>query len=462
MLREKSAFYEELTQTGLQELQKSMSKVLGLAVGLMYPDGRPLTDAANRCPFCALLQSNPKARARCEACSAACAKAAAAAGEGVLQTCHAGLAHLAVPLKVAGETVAVALGGNVALQPLTREAVAQLAREAGIDPEKLLEAAESVPLWTEEQLRASVAVVGQVAHTVAQLLYAKQELGRKMDQLTGLFEFSKTVSGSLDVGEVARRALLTVLELTGATSGSVVMLPEALGVAEVAATVESSEEFRVVPSGEVVAAVSREAQAIRFNGRPEGSTPEERRPAVALPLMVGGNVTGVLTIAGRPEGAGFDEDEVAYLTTLGTSLGLALENARLFRKLQMRAAMLERLIQVGQVVSGSLDVDVVVESALRSVRDVLRTECCALRLLDEETGELVLRGSLGMSLELRAKVSRVKPEGTVLEKVLRTGEPVVVEDLTAGGRVCICHTGQVRCVRLPWCRYAFEQRFWGR
>ncbi len=67
MLREKSVFYEELTQTGLQELQKSISEVLGLAIRLRYPDGRPLTEGGNRCHFCALLQSNPKAQARCEA-----------------------------------------------------------------------------------------------------------------------------------------------------------------------------------------------------------------------------------------------------------------------------------------------------------------------------------------------------------------------------------------------------------
>lgn len=432
MLKEKSAFYEELRQIGLHELQESMSRALGLAVMLAYPDGRPLTEPSNLCPFCAMLGANPEARARCAASRVASAEAAAAVGEEILHTCHAGLMHLAVPLRVSGETVAVVLGGNVAVRPLPEETVMQLARETGIDPEKLLEAAGVVPVWTEERLRAVMAVVRNLTEMVAQLLYAKQELGRKVGELAALFEFGQTVSGSLEIAEVARRALQSVLELTGATSGSVVMLPQALGLsgAEVAAAVESRDEFRVVPPGEVVAAVEREARAAHFDGRPGSGTPEERRPAVVLPLMVGARVTGVLTIAGRPEGAGFAEDETAFLTTLGTSLGLALENARLFRELQLRAAMLERLIEVGRVVSGSLNVDVVVESALASVRDVLGAERCALRLLDEETGELVLRGSLGMGAELRARAGRVRPEGTLLGKVLESGEPVVVEDVS--------------------------------
>ncbi|MFZ5925253.1 MAG: PocR ligand-binding domain-containing protein [Bacillota bacterium] len=449
MTEHKSVFYQELKQVGFQELQESMSRALGLAAMVAYPDGRPLTEPSNLCSFCAMLSRNPEARARCAASREVSARAAVAAGEEVLQTCHAGLVNLAVPLQVAGETIAVVLGGNVALRPLAEEAVARLARETGIDREELLAVARAVPVWTQERLRTVVAVVQRLTGTVAQLLYAKQELGRKADELATLFEFSQTVSGSLEVAEVARRALQAVLRLTGTTSGSVVMLGEALpggAGAEVAATLESCDEFRVVPSGEVVAAVERETHAVHFNSGPGGGTREERRPALALPLIVGGKATGVLTIAGRPEGAGFAEDEAAFLTTLGTSLGLALENARLFRELQLRAAMLERLIEVGRVVSSSLDVDVVVESALGSVRDVLGAQWCALRLLDEETGELVLKASLGMGAELQARAGRVRPEGTVLGKVLETGEPVVVEDLTAGGSE----------VRLPY--YSAEVR----
>ncbi|MEW6106572.1 MAG: HD domain-containing phosphohydrolase [Bacillota bacterium] len=429
-------FYQELKQIGFQELQENMSRALGLAIMVAHPDGRPLTEPSNLCPFCALVNASPEGLARCAASRAACAKAAEAAGKEVLKTCHAGLVHLAVPLKVAGETVAAILCGNVALRPLAEEEVTRLARETGIDREKLLAVARAAPLWTEERLRTVTAAVQRVTDTVAQLLYAKQELGRKADGLAALFEFSQTVAGSLEVAEVGQRALQAVLKLTGATSGSVVMLGEAVpGVAnaEVAATLESCDELRVVPSGKIVAAVERETRAVHFNSRPGGGTRKERRPAVAIPLIVGGKATGVLTIAGRPEGAGFAEDETAFLIALGTSLGLALENARLFRELKLRVAMLERLIETGRVVSSSLDVDVVVESALESVRDVLGAQWCALRLLDEETGELVLKASLGMSAELQARAGRVRPEGTVLGKVLETGKPVVVEDLTAGG-----------------------------
>jgi len=221
--------------------------------------------------------------------------------------------------------------------------------------------------------------------------------------------------------------------LTGATSGSVVMLTEVMPgstESETAATLEPCNELRLVPAGDIVAIVKREGRAVHFDSCPEGNTPEERRPAVAIPLTVGGKVTGILTLAGRPEGARFTEDETIFLTTLGTSLGLALENARLFRQLQAKATKLERLIEVGKMISSSLNIDQVLESALMSLRDVLGAQWCALRLLDKDTGKLVLKASLGMSSKLQASISRVRPDGTLLGKVLQTGKPIVVEDLT--------------------------------
>lgn|GEM_PF-4717294 len=429
------SYYEELKQAGLQELQDRMSRALGLAALVTCPDGRPLTAPSNLSPFCALLNASPEGRSRCEASRAVSARAAAAAGEEVLHTCHAGLVHLAVPLRVADETVAVVLGGNVALRPLGEEAVARLARETGLDPGELGAAADALPVWPEERLRAAGALVGVVTETVSRLVYAAREVRKKADEIAFLFDFSRTVSGSLQVSEVARRALEAVLGLTGATSGSVVMLDEVtpeITTVETAATLEPCHDFRVVPAGEIVAAVQREARAAHFDSRPDSSKPEERRPAVAIPLMVGGKVTGVLTIAGRPEGARFTEEEAVFLTSLGASLGLALENARLFRQLQARATMLERLVEVGQVISSSLDVNQVLASALASVKDLLGVEWCVLRLLDEETGELVLKASLGMSEGLQARVGRIRPDGNLLGKVLATGEPVTVEDLTAG------------------------------
>ncbi|MDQ0286033.1 putative nucleotidyltransferase with HDIG domain [Desulfofundulus luciae] len=414
----------------LQKLQETMSRALGLSALIAYPDGRLLTEITNLCSFCALINNNPEGKARCAASRAATVRAAASAGKAVTHTCHAGLVHLATPLNVAGELAAVLMGGSVALQELAKEAVLQLARETGIGHEELLAAAIKVPVWSEERLSAATGMMQAVAETVARLLYTGQELQKKVNELTALFEFSKTVSSSLEVAEAARQGLEAVLGLTGAAGGSVLMLDEAepgAATAEVAAALEPDNGPGIIPAGEIIAAVGREAAAAHFDD--EKNAAEGKRPAVAVPLTVGGRVTGVLTLAGRPGGQHFTGEETVFLTTLGTALGLALENARLFRRVQERAAMLERLLEVGQVVSGSFDADRIIEAALGGVRDVLGARWCVLRLLDESTGDLVLRGNVGMSPGLQVETGRIRPDGNLLGEVLQKGEPVVVEDL---------------------------------
>ncbi|MEW5921762.1 MAG: hypothetical protein AB1796_12620, partial [Bacillota bacterium] len=52
-------------------------------------------------------------------------------------------------------------------------------------------------------------------------------------------------------------------------------------------------------------------------------------------------------------------------------------------------------------------------------RTVLGAQWCVLHLLDEETGELALKASLGMSAALQERAGRVRPEGSLLDEVLR-------------------------------------------
>jgi len=216
---------------------------------------------------------------------------------------------------------------------------------------------------------------------------------------------------------VARYALREVLQLTGATSGSVVMLGERTlagsTATEVAAALEV-EECCTVPSGEIVAAVERETRAVRFNSRPEGVTAEERRPAIALPLVVGGKVTGVLTIAGRPEGLGFSEEEEAFLTTLGASLGLALENARLYSSLR------EHYMRIVQALAAALEAkDVYTQGHSLWVARWARACAQVLGLTAEEQEQVYLAGLLHDIGKIGVNENILAKPGSLTEEELR-------------------------------------------
>lgn len=139
---------------------------------------------------------------------------------------------------------------------------------------------------------------------------------------------------------------------------------------------------------------------------------------------------------GTSKGAEFSEDEARFLSVLRTSLDLAME-----RGLEEKAAMLKKLIEVGQMISSSLEVDVVIKYTLQSLKEIVGAKWCVLGLHDEETGEMVLNGSPGFSKELQGKAERMPAEDTILGEVLKTAQPLFVEDLAKYDR----------SLRLPYC-----------
>jgi putative nucleotidyltransferase with HDIG domain len=138
---------------------------------------------------------------------------------------------------------------------------------------------------------------------------------------------------------------------------------------------------------------------------------------------------GGVTLDDKTKGLEFSEDEAHFLSVLRESLDLAIDRGQ-----EENAAMLRKLIEIGQKISSSLEMDVIIESTLKSLKEVVGVKWCALGLRDKKTGEIVLKGSLGFSKESQEKAVQVQVEGTILGEVMKTAQPLVIEDLTKHDR----------------------------
>jgi len=135
----------------------------------------------------------------------------------------------------------------------------------------------------------------------------------------------------------------------------------------------------------------------------------------------------------------FGEDEARFLDVLRTSLDLAIDRGQ-----EENAEMLRKLIEIGQKISSSLEMDVIIESTLKSLKEVVGVEWCVLALRDKKTGEIVLKGSLELSKESQGKAEQVQAEGMILGEVMKTGQPLVIEDFANyEGSLCLpdCSNG---------------------
>ncbi len=122
--------------------------------------------------------------------------------------------------------------------------------------------------------------------------------------------------------------------------------------------------------------------------------PDERPPRswLGVPLIVGEQATGVIAVQSYRENA-YDESDVRLLGTLASSMGVALENARLFEETnrllaetQQRNAELAIINEVGQALARQLEAGAIAELVGAKAGELFSADATSVVLYDRETG----------------------------------------------------------------------------
>ena len=115
------------------------------------------------------------------------------------------------------------------------------------------------------------------------------------------------------------------------------------------------------------------------------------KSAVTVPILGSDRVLGTIILENYEREDAFGESEVRLLTTVAASMGVALENARLFdetqrllKETEQRAAELAVINSIQQGVAAELDFQAIVDLVGDKLREVLRTEDIGIRWYDEK------------------------------------------------------------------------------
>jgi K+-sensing histidine kinase KdpD len=147
------------------------------------------------------------------------------------------------------------------------------------------------------------------------------------------------------------------------------------------------------------------------------------RSMLGVPLVVEGEVRGVLHVGSLVPRA-FGEDEVELLQLVGDRAALAIEHARVFEAERSAREQIEHVQAVTDAALAHLDVSELLNVLLPRIRDILRTDTCAVLLLDEDTNELVARAALGIEEEVGVRI----PLGAGFAgRVAAEGRPMVID-----------------------------------
>ncbi len=177
---------------------------------------------------------------------------------------------------------------------------------------------------------------------IAQNRLLTDEVKRRVDQLAAITTVAASVSQSLDLNNVLKTALQAVLDITSAEAGGISMIEPETGEVVLRAQQGWMNDFVNtrsirVPlgmgmSGRVIAAdnvivwndleQASELHVPSFRDEPFGSI-------VMAPMHARGRIVGLLSLMSAKKNA-FNEEIVSVLRAIADTVGVALENARLY------------------------------------------------------------------------------------------------------------------------------------
>jgi len=179
------------------------------------------------------------------------------------------------------------------------------------------------------------------------LISKLKSIEERVDRLGLLSQLSQILNSTLDHQEVRRRAIEAATKLMKAEAGSLLLIDEAKQQLyfEVALGDREEEIKRITLSlGEGIAGwVAQNGEPLivnapekdpRFFKGVDERTDFKTRNLMCVPVKVKEKVIGVLEAINKKEGKGFDQEDLALLTSLADQVAIALDNARLYQELE--------------------------------------------------------------------------------------------------------------------------------
>ena len=241
------------------------------------------------------------------------------------------------------------------------------------------------------------------------------------------YQAGEALTAGTDVQKMLHVILNLVKNLTEAIGCSIVVFEEDIQVIKLSEGLDNEDEFFKHPLFEQV---RNEGKAKFISDLQEAKVlndGREIRSVLALPLNFKGKTIGVLGIyLASPHH--YEEKEINLLTSFANQTAVAIDNARLFSELQRHDKTLEALYSIDRVVSQTLDIEEILQSALARAMECIDADSGSIHLLDETGENLILKTHSGLlSHEFISTINKLKMGEGVTGRAARMQKPEAVD-----------------------------------
>ena len=286
--------------------------------------------------------------------------------------------------------------------------------------------------------------IGQIISSGLERASLYTENVNRLDEQKTLYSITQEIASRLELKVILEKIIKSAIKLLKADAGSVTLwdnrkqtytmaishgLPERL----------IGKEFSPSSKGVVGEVLDKKGPILYENYHDHPNRLEELDPlhfkaVVGVPLIVRDMVIGTMVIGTSDPQKHFQQNEINLLFAFAQQAAIALGNAQLYEDSLVKIRQLTALYEVGRKLSSTLDLDELLNHALRLLKEQWGYALCVILLLDQEKNELYVRQVIGRDFEkVQSLRFRVGMDG-IVGWVAKTGEPLYVPDVSKDQR----------------------------
>ncbi|MCB9451404.1 MAG: GAF domain-containing protein [Anaerolineaceae bacterium] len=294
------------------------------------------------------------------------------------------------------------------------------------------------------------------------------ELERQTGRLEALNRAAHVIASDLSLHDTLQNILDSAVDVVEAQGASLFLVnkdnsEELIAVAAVGLSAKIMEGLRVPVGQGVVGWVARHAESqlvrdtakdTRFYMGVDEKTGLQTRSLVAVPLLLGEQVIGVLEVVNKLNDGLFDDGDVNLLESMAGSAAVSVMNARLFDQSQRRVKELGTLLNASEAASSTLQFSQVLENIVRNLSAGLEVDRCSILAWNPDKNRLESLAQLTDShwAPENAPSMQLK-DHMLISRVLNRGERMLISladtDLDRVARATLEAQGMVSRVLIP-------------
>ena len=283
-----------------------------------------------------------------------------------------------------------------------------------------------------------------------------QLIERQEARLAALYEVSSQLGKSLDLGEVLNQVMDSIIQLTGAERGFLMLQDAETGQLQTRAArnfdQETIESDAVNVSYTVIERAISTGQGILTSNAQEDDRFSDQtsvvgfqlRSIMCAPLQVRGSTLGAVYVDNRLFSGVFEKDDLGLLVTFANQAAIAIENARLFTQTDQALArrveelslfqridqQLNRSLELNQVLSLSLNWAIALTNAAGgSIGLFEEPESDDVEAAESETNQ-ILRLMVFRGEEEHSESRLVPLEHPIVRRIIEEGRSVLTRDVS--------------------------------